>query len=135
MLPVSWDTVRLFLHILAATIWVGGQLILAVLVPVLRRFGADVLSAAARRFNQVAWTAFGVLIVTGIWNIVAVRSQISHSASYRTTLTVKLAVVVVSGVTAAVHVRSRTPRGRAVFGALTGLSALAALFLGVLLAG
>ena len=135
MLAVSWDTVRLFLHVLAATIWVGGQLILAVLVPVLRRFGADAPGAAARRFNQVAWSAFGVLVVTGIWNIVAVRSQISHSASYRTTLIVKLAVVVVSGVTAALHVRSRTARSRAIFGALTGLSALAALFLGVLLAG
>jgi len=135
MLAVSWDTVRLFLHVLAATIWVGGQLTLAVLVPVLRRFGADAPGAAARRFNQVAWTAFGVLIVTGIWNIVAVRSQISGSASYRTTLIVKLVVVVVSGVTAALHIRSRTARSRAVFGALTGLSALAALFLGVLLAG
>jgi putative copper export protein len=135
MLAVSWDTVRLFLHVLAATIWVGGQLTLAALVAVLRRFGADAPGAAARRFNQVAWTAFGVLIVTGIWNIVAVRSQISHSASYRTTLIVKLVVVVLSGVAAALHVRSRTARSRAVFGALTGLSALAALFLGVLLAG
>jgi len=135
MLAVSWDTVRLFLHVLAATIWVGGQLTLAALVPVLRRFGADVPGAAARRFNQVAWTAFGVLVVTGIWNIVAVRSQISHSDSYRTTLVVKLAVVVVSGVAAALHIRSRTARSRAVFGALTGLSALVALFLGVLLAG
>jgi hypothetical protein len=76
-----------------------------------------------------------VLIVTGIWNIVAVRSQIDHSASYRTTLIVKLAVVVVSGVAAALHIQSRTPRSRAIFGALTGLSALAALFPGVLLAG
>ena len=135
MLPVSWDTVRLFLHVLAATIWVGGQLTLAALVPVLRRFGADAPGVVARRFNQVAWTAFGVLIVTGIWNIVAVRSQIDHGASYRTTLIVKLVVVVVSGVTAALHIRSRTARSRAVFGALTGLSALAALFLGVLLAG
>jgi len=135
MLAVSWDTIRLFLHVLAATIWVGGQLTLAALVPVLRRFGADVPGAAARRFNQVAWTAFGVLVVTGIWNIVAVRSQISHSDSYRTTLVVKLAVVVVSGVAAALHIRSRTARSRAVFGALTGLSALVALFLGVLLAG
>ena len=135
MLPVSWDTVRLFLHVLAATIWVGGQLTLAVLVPVLRRFGADAPGAAARRFNQVAWAAFGVLILTGIWNIVAVRSQVSGSASYRTTLIVKLVVVVVSGVAAALHIRSRTARSRAVFGALTGLSALAALFLGILLAG
>jgi putative copper export protein len=135
MLPVSWDTVRLFLHVLAATIWVGGQLVLAALVPVLRRFGSDAVSAAARRFNQVAWTAFGVLIVTGIWNIAAVSPQISHSASYRTTLIVKLVAVALSGITAALHVRSKTPRGRAIMGALTGLTALAALFLGVLLAG
>ena len=135
MLAVSWDTVRLFLHVLAATIWVGGQLTLAALLPVLRRFGADAPGVVARRFNQVAWTAFGILIITGIWNIVAVRSQIDHSASYRTTLIVKLAVVAVSGVAAALHIRSRTARSRAVFGALTGLSALAALFLGVLLAG
>jgi len=135
MLAVSWDTVRLFLHVLAATVWVGGQLVLAALVPVLRRFGHEALGAAARRFNQIAWTAFGVLIVTGIWNIVAVRAQISHSASYRTTLIVKLAVVAASGVAAALHIRSRTAPGRAIFGALTAISALAALFLGVLLAG
>ena len=135
MLAVSWDTVRLFLHVLAATIWVGGQLVLAALVPVLRRFGSDALSASARRFNQVAWTAFGVLIITGIWNVVAVSPQIEHRSGYRTTLLVKLVVVVVSGVTAALHIRSRTARGRAVLGALTGISALAALFLGVLLAG
>ena len=133
MLPVSWDTIRLFLHVLAATIWVGGQLVLAALVPVLRREGG--LAAAARRFNQVAWVAFAVLIVTGIWNIAAVSPQISHSASYRTTLIVKLVVVALSGITAALHVRSKTARGRALMGALTGLTALAALFLGVLLAG
>ena len=131
MLTVSWDTIRLFLHVLAATIWVGGQLVLAALVPVLR--GSDLLGAVARRFNQVAWIAFGVLVATGIWNVAAVSSQVSHSASYRTTLIVKLVVVLVSGVTAALHARS--VRGRAVLGALTGISALAALFLGVLLAG
>jgi len=39
------------------------------------------------------------------------------------------------GVTAALHARARSPAGLAIFGALTGLSALAALFLGILLAG
>ncbi|MGI9006490.1 MAG: hypothetical protein ACR2FU_09875 [Streptosporangiaceae bacterium] len=135
MLAVSWDTVRLFLHVLAATIWVGGQLTLAALVPVLRRFGAEVPRAAARRFNQVAWTAFAVLVITGVWNIAAVRGEISHDASYRVTLIVKLIVVGVSGITAALHARARSTMGLAVFGALTGASALAALFLGVLLAG
>ena len=135
MLAVSWDTIRLFLHVLAATIWVGGQLVLAVLVPVLRRFGSEAVSAVARQFNQVAWAAFGVLILTGIWNVAAASAKVSHDASYRTTLMVKLAVVLVSGVTAALHIRAGTARSRAILGGLTGLSALAALFLGVLLAG
>ena len=76
MLSVSWDTIRLFLHVLAATVWVGGQITLAVLVPVLRRLGAEIPRAAARRFNQVAWPAFAVLVITGIWNIAAVHAQI-----------------------------------------------------------
>jgi putative copper export protein len=133
MLPVSWDTIRLFLHVLAATVWVGGQLTLAALVPVLRRLGTEVPRTAARRFNQVAWPAFGVLLLTGVWNMTAERSKIS--GSYETTLVVKLVVVAISGVTAALHARARGAAGLAIFGALTGVSALAALFLGILLAG
>ncbi len=133
MLSVNWDTVRLFLHVLAATVWVGGQITLAALVPVLRRLGAEIPRAAARRFNLIAWPAFGVLIVTGIWNMVAVRSQLH--GSYLTTLIIKLVAVAISGVTAALHARAKSPAGLAVFGALTGISALAALFLGILLTG
>jgi hypothetical protein len=29
MLSASWDSIRLFVHVLAATIWVGGQITLA----------------------------------------------------------------------------------------------------------
>ena len=71
MLPVDLETVRLFLHVLAATVWVGGQLVLAALVPALRSAGPGVPRTAARAFNRVAWPAFGVLVATGIWNIVA----------------------------------------------------------------
>ena len=133
MLPVSWDTIRLFLHVLAATIWVGGQLTLAALVPVLRRLGGEIPGAAARAFNRVAWPAFAVLVLTGVWNVIAERGKIT--GSYEVTLVVKRVVVVISGVTAALHARARSAAGLAVFGALTGISALAALFLGVLLAG
>jgi putative copper export protein len=133
MLSVDWDTVRLFLHVLAATVWVGGQLTLAALVPTLRAVGVEAPKAAARRFNLVAWPAFAVLVATGVWNIVAENAK--DVGAYRTTLTVKLLVVAVSGVTAFLHARARTTVGLAVFGALTGVSALAALFLGVLLAG
>jgi putative copper export protein len=133
VLSVGWDTIRLFLHVLAATIWVGGEITLAALVPVLRRLGAEIPRTAARRFNLIAWPAFGVLVLTGIWNIVAVRSQIS--GSYETTLVVKLIVVAISGITAALHARARSTTWIAVYGALTGISALAALFLGILLGG
>ena len=87
--------------------------------------------AAARRFNVVAWPAYGVLILTGIWNIAAVGPM---TATYRNTLIVKLVVVAASGISALLHTRSKSAIGLAVWGALTGLTALAALFIGVLLA-
>jgi putative copper export protein len=131
VLPVTWTTVRLFLHVLAATVWVGGQLTLAGLVPGLRGIAPDAPRRVAQRFALLAWPAFGVLVATGIWNIVAVKPD--WSSSYGTTLVVKLVVVAISGITAFAHARSRSRRGLAVFGALTGLSAVAALFLGIML--
>ncbi|HXY91965.1 MAG TPA: CopD family protein [Acidimicrobiia bacterium] len=131
MLPVTADTVRLFLHVLGATVWVGGQLTLAGLVPGLRRLSPDAPRAVARRFNALAWPAFALVVATGIWNIAAIHPD-WHS-SYGTTLIVKLVVVTVSGVTAYLHTRARSRRWLAVFGAASGLSAVLALFLGVLL--
>ena len=58
-----------------------------------------------------------------------------RDGSYQTTLIVKFVVVAVSGVTAALHASATTTRGRGSYGTLTGLSALGALFPGVLLAG
>lgn len=133
MLAVNWDRIRLFLHLLAATVWVGGQLTLAALVPALRVAGAEVPGVAARAFNRVAWPAFGVLLATGLWNTVAEFDKIS--GPYEVTLIVKLVVVAVSGLAAFLHARARRTAGLAVFGALTGVSALAALFVGIMLAG
>ena len=131
-MTIDLETLRLFLHVLAATIWVGGQLTLAALVPALRAAGADVPKAAARAFNRVAWPAFAVLVLTGIWNVVAGSDD---SAAYQSTLMVKYTLVLLSGVTALLHARATSKAGMAVFGALTGLTALGALFVGVVLAG
>ena len=89
MLPISWSTVRVFLHVSAATVWVGGQLTLAGLVPGLRALGPNAPRAVARRFNRIAWPAFGVLVATGIWNIVAIDPD--WNSQYGRTLLVKLA--------------------------------------------
>ena len=133
MLPVSWDTIRLFLHVTAATIWVGGQLTLAGLVPGLRALSPDAPRAAARRFNLIAWPAYFVLIATGIWNVFAVP-DIAFDTAYGRTLMVKVVVAIFSGLAAFLHSISRSKAGLAIWGALSALSAIAALFLGVLLA-
>ena len=133
MLATAVDRIRLWLHILGATIWVGGQLTLAALVPVLRTVGPDVPKKVARAFNRIAWPAFGLLLVTGIWNVVAVNDH--PSSTYQAVLGIKMAVVAASGISAWLHTRATTTKGLAIWGALTGLTALSSLYLGVLLAG
>jgi len=128
---LDWETIRLFLHVLGATVWVGGQITLAALVPALRGSADGVTKVAARAFNRIAWPAFGLLVVTGVWNVVALDDP---SESFQNTLMLKYALVLASGVTAYLHQRATTPRAMAVFGALTGLTALGALFVGVWLA-
>ena len=132
VLPATLDAVRLFLHVLAATVWVGGQLVLAALVPVLRRVSPEGPRAAARAFNRVAWAAFAVLIATGVWNVLALGDP---GDAYRTTPIVKLVLVAASGITAFLHARASRRTALAVFGALTGMTAVGALFVGVVLAG
>ena len=131
VLPVTTSTLRVFIHVLAATVWVGGQLTLAGLVPGLRDLDARAPKAVARRFNTIAWPAFGILVVTGIWNVTAV--DVVWSSAYGRTLIVKLALVGASGTTAFLHARARSKRALAAFGALSGLTALGALFLGTML--
>ena len=132
MKHVDLETVRLFLHVLAATVWVGGQITLAALVPALRAACTDVPKAAANAFNRVAWPAFAVLLLTGVWNVIAEGDK---GPAYQHTLMLKYALVVVSGVTAYAHTKATTRKAMAVFGALTGLSAVATLFVGIMLAG
>lgn len=62
------------LHILAATIWIGGIAFLVLVVVPWLRSGSRVAAGAflretGLRFRNVGWTCFGVLIVTGTFNL------------------------------------------------------------------
>jgi len=129
VLPITWTSVRLFIHVTAATVWVGGQLTLAGLVPGLRQLSPDAPREVAQRFNRIAWPAFGVLVATGIWNVIAVSPV--WDSDYGRTLSVKIVVVAIAGTAAFLHARSHTPARLAIFGALSGSAALTALFFGV----
>jgi putative copper export protein len=133
MLPVDLDTIRLFLHVTAAAVWVGGQFTVAGLLGTVRALDPDAPRAVARAFARIAWPAYGVLVVTGIWNLLEVEVG-DQSDAYLVTLAVKVLVVLVSGAAAAAHALSRSRAVLAAGGALAGVSALAAVFLGVQLA-
>ncbi len=127
------DTFRLSLHVLAAAVWVGGQITLAGLVPTARTLGEDAPRRVARAFSRLSWPAYVVLLATGVWNVGAVGK--GQPNSWKVVLGVKVAVVLLAGISAWIHGRSRSRASLAVWGAVAGLSSVAALVMGVLLAG
>jgi len=130
MLDVNTATVRLFLHVLAATVWVGGQLTLAGLLPVLRGLGPEATRAAARQFDRLAWPAFAVLVVTGVWNLLEVEIG-DTGIEYQITVAVKLVLVAASGIGAAAHRGATSKAVLAAGGAAAAIGAIGALFIGV----
>lgn len=132
MLSPTLDTLRLFLHVLAAAVWVGGQIVLGGLVPTVRRFGPDATKAVARSFARVAWPAFAVLVITGLWNLTEVDLGNTDTA-YQVTVMIKITVAILAGVFVAIHSVGRSKVALAVGGALGLLFSLGALYLGILL--
>jgi putative copper export protein len=127
------DAVRLSLHILAATVWVGGQITLAGLVPTARRLGEDAPRQVARAFARLSWPAYGVLVATGVWNVFAIRKGQPHA--WQVVLGLKIFVALLAGLAAWRHAAASSRRGLAGWGAVAGVSSVTAVVLGVFLAG
>ncbi|NIR39342.1 MAG: hypothetical protein GWN79_18380 [Actinobacteria bacterium] len=132
MTDFDLDTIRITLHLLAVSVWIGGQIVVAALVPVLRRLGDDAPRQAANRFGRVAWPFFGLAVLTGIWNLLEIDVG-DRSTEYHVTLAVKLLVVAVTGTAAAVHSLTGSPAVRGITGALGLAGSIAALVFGVML--
>lgn len=145
MVNIAGPTLILWLHIVAACIWIGGQVTVAAIIPLLRG-QRDLARRVGRRYQLIAWPAFAVLIVTGVVNVgnAGVRwSQLLDSAAGRT-LTIKLAFVALSGIAAGAHSVLQAPRqrggdgsvvGSAVLGSISLVAALLAALYGVAIAG
>ena len=128
MLPIDLDVIRLTLHVLGATIWVGGQIVLAALVGPLRRVAPDAVAPAARVFAWVGWPAFAVLVVTGVWMLTGGDEM---SDAFQTTLMIKLTLVALSGIGAALHTFAKSPVLKSIWGTVGLVCALGAVLLGV----
>ncbi len=126
--------VRLSLHVLAAAVWVGGQLVLAGLVPTVRTLGEEATAKVARAFGRLSWPAFWVLVATGLWNYAAVARH-DTAGSWNVAFMVKMAAVLVAGGGAFLHTRARSAPLRGAAAGVGALASIAALVLGVALAG
>jgi putative copper export protein len=129
VLTPTLETFRLFLHILGAAIWVGGQFVLAGVVPGLRKIGPEATKAAANGFARVAWPAFGLTFVTGVWNLLVIPTDLP--AGYHATLGIKVLLVLVAAASAVAHSQSDKPAIKGATGAIGAVSAVVILFLGI----
>lgn len=127
------DGIRLSLHVLAASVWVGGQITVAGLVPTARSLGEDAPRRVARAFSRLSWPAYVLLIATGVWNVAAVHAGQPHA--WTVLLNLKILVALLAGLAAWLHGRAASRSALAIWGGVAGVSSLAALVMGVFLAG
>lgn len=142
MLSISGPTFVLWLHIVAACVWIGGQVTVAAVIPMLRHQG-DLSRRVGRRYQAIAWPAFAVLAISGLINVANAGlrwSQLFESPAGRT-LVIKLGFVAVSGLAAGVHAVPPRRReaggsvvGSAVLGSISLVAALLAALYGVAIA-
>lgn len=126
------DAIRIGLHLLGMAVWIGGQIIMMALLPVLRE--VDGMPAkAAQAFGRVAWPAFGLAIVTGIWNILVIPMG-DVSTGYNAVLGIKLLLVVGAGVATFLHQRATTASMRGATAGIGFVASLIVVLLGTMLA-
>ncbi len=139
---MSWFAINLVVHILAACIWIGGQATVAYLLPALHDL-PERAHAVGLRFQRLAWSAYGVLILTGIGNMLFLHLGIGDLLHSREghLLDVKFLLVLISGGAALYHAilqtsATRTPSRAlsAVLGSSALAAAVAAALYGVLIA-
>jgi len=60
----------LWVHVVSAVVWVGGLAYQShVLLPLARRGEVATFAEAARRARPVTWTAIGLVVLTGFYNV------------------------------------------------------------------
>jgi putative copper resistance protein D len=97
-------------HLLAATVWVGGTIVLVFVgVPAIRQLQGDArataMHALGRRWRPLGWSAMGVAIVSGLWltDLHGGFDSAARSTDFDRTLTLKSVLVALLVVGALIH--------------------------------
>jgi putative copper export protein len=104
-----------YVHLLSATVWVGGLIVLGGLVPAVRTATDDrsVIRAMARRFGVISWIALGLLVLTG--------TLLVFDRVWTGTLIAKIGLVMLSALLAVWHTVAARDQSPAVRGAIQGV--------------
>ena len=88
---ITFKAVILWLHLTTVVVWVGGMFFMTlVLLPMLRcstsshRDLFSIIDGAVKRFQTISWEAVGIILLTGIFNLINVglERDFNFSAAY-----------------------------------------------------
>ena len=133
MISPTLDSLRVFLHLMAVAVWVGGQIVLAGLVPTIRVAAPEALPKVAQAFSRVAWPAMIVIVFTGAWGLGVVDAA-DAGTKYMTTFAIKMLLVFVAIAATVIHSKGTSKAAKAIGGAFGLLGSLLAAYAGILLA-
>ena len=60
--------ILLLVHLISASVWLGGMILMGAFVPVLKNFenGSVVTKSLAQRFGQIGWSVYILSLFTGM---------------------------------------------------------------------
>ena len=133
MIQPTLNSIRSYLHILAVCVWLGGQVVLAGVVPKLRKTNPEALTNIAKGYASIAWPAMVVIVFTGAWGLGAVNVA-DESTEYMVTLGIKMMLVAGAVIATLIHSFGTSKMAKGLGGAIGLFATLTAAYCGVLLA-
>jgi putative copper export protein len=133
MISPTLDSLRVFLHLLAVAVWVGGQIVLAGIVPKVRQVAPQSMTVIANQFARLAWPAMVVIVFTGAWGLSSVNVT-DRDTDYLVTFAVKMLMVGFAIIATLIHSMGTSKAAKGIGGAVGLLTSLLAAYAGVLMA-
>ena len=133
MIQPTLNSIRSYLHILAVCVWLGGQVVLAGVVPKLRKTNPEALTNIAKGYASIAWPAMVLIVFTGAWGLGAIDVA-DKSTEYMVTLGIKMMLVAGAVIATLIHSFGTSKMAKGLGGAIGLFATLTAAYCGVLLA-
>ena len=133
MIQPTLNSLRTYLHLLAVCVWLGGQVVLAGVVPKLRKTNPESLTNIAKGYASIAWPAMILIVFTGAWGLAATDTA-NQSTEYMVTFAVKMLLVASAVIATLIHSNGTSKLAKGLGGAIGLLATLFAAYCGVLLA-